>query len=125
MDDENDEKYRLKYLKYKNKYIQLMQTYKMSGGQNNDKTTLHLVKADWCGHCRDFLPLWNDLSKKYNHKYNFKLHDEKEVSKINNKYSNLKISGFPTLFLEKNNNIKKYENARKESQIIEFLEKNS
>ena len=119
-----DEMYRLKYLKYKNKYVHLKQMYKMSGG-NGNKTTLHLVKADWCGHCNDFLPLWNTLSKKYNHKYNFELHDEKDVSKINNKYSNLKINGFPTLFLEKNNQITKYESARKEDQIIDFLKKNS
>ncbi len=62
--------YTKKYLKYKEKYLKLKKmeeemnkkTMIMTGGGNkDDKKTLALFKAEWCGHCQAFKPTWNKL----------------------------------------------------------------
>ncbi len=115
----DEDEFRIKYLKYKNKYLKLRNKYEMTGG-NNDKVSLHLVKADWCGHCKNFLPLWEEMSKKYSNKYNFVLHNEPDVGKIKKEYK-MNITGFPTLFLVNKNSVVKYENSRNEDNILDFL----
>ena len=107
--------YDKKYKKYKNKYLR--QKKIMSGG--GDRTQLHLVKADWCGHCKHFEPIWNKLSKQFNNKYDFVLHTEADVGNVTKKYT--KIDGFPTVFLVKNSQVTKYEGMRDEESIIDFL----
>ncbi len=106
--------YNEKYLKYKNKYLRQKQI--MAGGS---KTQLHLVKAEWCGHCKTFSPIWDKLAKKYNNKYEFVSHAEADVPTVSKKYT--PISGFPTVFLVKNSQVIKYEGARNEDNILDFL----
>lgn len=39
--------------------------------QVQNKPTVRLFSANWCGHCREFKPVWNELKKLYQNKINF------------------------------------------------------
>ena len=62
--------YKEKYLKYKLKYQELkalkQQNQKQLGGTS--KKNIILFKANWCGHCQNFMPKWEQLQNKYNSK---------------------------------------------------------
>ena len=102
--------YRSKYLKYKKKYLELKQVEKsMTGGGNQESSEspeVYLFKAEWCGHCKAFKPVWNELNKKYKSKYTFKTFDA-DANK--NDMQKWQIQGFPTIMLK-----------NKDGQVIEF-----
>lgn len=101
--------YRSKYLKYKKKYLKLKQLEKnMIGGGNQQISDpeIYLFKAEWCGHCKAFKPVWNELNKKYKSKYTFKTFD---ADKNKNDIQKWNIEGFPTIMLK-----------NKDGQVIEF-----
>ena len=69
---------------------------------NNSKKKVMLFHANWCGHCEDFKPTWEKLTK-YFHDNNIEYSDHEASDKnIMNKYS---IKGFPTIKIQTNNNI--------------------
>ena len=111
-----------KYLKYKKKYLELQQykVIKQSGGSNDNKKTVILFKAEWCGHCKNFKDTWLNLKTKYNDKYDFITYDadmnSKEVSSFN-------IKGFPTLLVQNKKKIVEYNGSRDENNIIKFVDK--
>ena len=110
--------YKDKYLKYKSKYMEL-KLIKQNGGTGS-KAKIILFKADWCGHCQNFLPKWEKLQNKYKNKYNFETYDSDKNQDIANKY---KIQGYPTLYIEKNNKSKEYNGKREETEIINAVNK--
>ena len=61
--------YKEKYLKYKLKYAELKALKQQQQGGSSKKNVI-LFKANWCGHCQNFLPKWENLQNKYNSKYN-------------------------------------------------------
>ena len=65
--------FKQKYLKYKQKYLNLqMELYTQGGGSSSkaQPITLNLFKADWCQHCVSFKPTWEALQK--NKQFNIK-----------------------------------------------------
>ena len=122
-----------KYLKYKNKYLEAKNEYdnltnncktcnnkscnclQQYGGINN---TLYLFKADWCGHCKNFMPIWKDLQKSVGNKINFNTFD---ADKNKNEIKEFNIQGFPTLILIKNNTKIEYEGERDVKSITDFI----
>ena len=108
-----------KYLKYKNKYLELKnkQLNQNGGGQ---KTDLMLFKAEWCGHCKNFIPVWNTLKNdnSLNKKFNFVTYDSEQNSKI---VSKLNIQGYPTLLIKKNDTITEYKGARDFEYLNQYL----
>ena len=54
--------YTTKYLKYKKKYLNLKKNINISGGGLKE---VILFKASWCGHCKNFIPIWDSMKKKY------------------------------------------------------------
>jgi len=107
-----------KYLKYKNKYLELKNILNQNGGGN--KSDVMLFKAEWCGHCKNFIPVWNTLKndKKLNKKFNFITYDSEKDSKV---VSNLNIQGYPTLLLKKNDTVTEYSGARDFEYLNEYL----
>lgn len=139
--------YKQKYMKYKMKYLQLKQSQigsnnNLTGANNNltgvnnnltgggDVPTLYLFKANWCGHCKNFKPTWEELTKikSLNNKYiNFVELDadtnKDKITEWNDTNGNPKVNGFPTLMLQVGNKITEYNNARDKASIMSFIKK--
>ena len=111
--------YNEKYIKYKKKYFALKQLY-MKGGFVN-KPKLIAFTAKWCGHCVNFMPLFNNMKNKHSDKINFINYD----SENKNKMSEYNITGYPTLYLEHKNKLVEYSGNRSEKDILDFVNKYS
>jgi len=116
--------YEQKYHKYKSKYLKLKSQLKVQSGGGNSQNipTLTLIKAEWCGHCQRFKPEWEELQKTYN-EVQYKTIDSENKEQL----SKYEFKGFPSIFLEINDNPKsyiEYNGTRTKEQIIKFIEEN-
>ena len=101
---------------YKNK-IEKELTERYQNEQN--KKTLLLFYAPWCGASKAFLPTWEKLTSELNTEtYNVDLEENSEISKQFN------IEYLPTLFLMNGNNRVKYEGDRTYNDIMQFFNNN-
>lgn len=112
--------YTEKYLKYKTKYLNLKSrsTIKQTGG--GPKPEIYLFKATWCGHCKQFAPIWDALQNDTDlkSKYVFKTIDsdaDKQTIK------DWKIEGFPTIIKKDGNNAIEYVGDRTADAVKSFL----
>lgn len=113
------ENYEQKYLKYKFKYLNLKKQRMNQSGGGDDKIELILVKTNWCGYCKRFLPVWNTLKQQYENKFNFITYDgDNDKSKI----KHLKVEGYPTILIKKNNTIRNYDGPREMEHMIDLLD---
>ena len=115
--------YYSKYLKYKNKYIiakqnMLKQNMLKQSGGSNEKVNIMLFKADWCGHCKRFTSVWNEMEEKYKKKYNFISYDSDKNKKD---LENWGVKSFPTIIIKKGNLASEYFGDRVEPAIIDFI----
>jgi len=114
--------YYLKYIKYKTKYLNISQKSNIlqKGGKSNKDTELYLFKAEWCGHCKNFMPIWDQISKdsELNNKIEFIKYDSDQHKKEINEWN---IKGFPTIILKKNDKAIEYNGPRKLENIKEFI----
>ena len=112
-----------KYIKYKNKYLELQQIQQSGGSKyrhnNNDKAVI-LFKAEWCGHCQNFKDTWVDIQTKYNDKYDFITYDADQDKDMIETYN---VKGFPTLLVQNKDKIIEYEGKRETKSIMKFVEK--
>ena len=111
--------YEEKYLKYKKKYLALKQNKQSMSGGGNDKMTVFLFKADWCGHCKHFKPTWEAISKQYNNKYEFIVYD---ADKQRDKFEEYKVDAFPTIIVKNGNKLMNYEGERSVDEFSSFLD---
>ena len=114
--------YQEKYLKYKAKYLALKNQLKnntMSGGGNN-KVDIILFKADWCGHCKRFKPVWEMLNKQFQSKFNFIMYD---ADKDTNMIKEYKVDGFPTILFKDGEHVKPYDGSREYEDLVNILDK--
>ena len=83
------------------------------------KNCLILFYAPWCGHCKNFMPIWKEFKKNY--KGNTKLY-----SVNSDKYPELikkfNIEGFPTILYYKEGKRIDYNEDRSEKALDKFLE---
>lgn len=120
-----EDKFHQKYLKYKDKYLKLKkledmlnsQTVTQQGGSN--KKEIYLFKADWCGHCKAFKPVWEELESNFKTKYSFKVYDadknEKEIKEW-------QIGGFPTVIAKEGTKAIEYVGPRDYESLKNFFE---
>ena len=88
--------------------------------QDTQTIDIILCKADWCGHCKHFIPIWTQLEKGFGNNFNFIIYDSGTNSKD---ISNLpvKITGFPTILFRNNNKIVIYNKGRDYNTIAGIL----
>ena len=95
----------------------------MLGGGNEvnqvDKVDVFLFKAEWCGHCKSFKPIWNELQNKYNKKYNFYTYDNEKNEK---EMVEWEIRGFPTIIAKKGETATEYRGSRDEQSLLTFFD---
>ena len=77
--------------------------------------------APWCGHCKQLVPIWDELGEKY------KDHETIVIAKMDstaNELEEVKVQGFPTikLFKKGTNEIVDYNGDRTVEGFSKFLE---
>lgn len=95
--------------------------------ENNKNTVakLKLFYADWCGHCTKFKPIFDGKLKEMIKSLKIPVKLEAiDCDKNPDEANKNNISGFPTLILEVNDKLIKYEGEREAEKIIEFIKKN-
>ena len=85
---------------------------------SNTKPILSLYYAEWCGHCKNVMPIWNKLS---NNKVLCKKYDcdkNKNICEANN------VTGFPTILLHLSDKVIKYNGDRSYDDLNNFINTN-
>ena len=93
------------------------------------KKALVLFYAEWCGHCKTFMPQWDEISKEINKSESgvtlLKIEcgdasNNEKHAEIMKKYS---IGGYPTIFFfDESGNYSEYEGDRSKEAITQFLD---
>merc|ERR1711910_244533 len=88
---------------------------------NVEKDVLVEFYAPWCGHCKQLVPIWDELGEKY------KDHESIVIAKMDstaNELEEVKVQGFPTikLFKKGTNEIVDYNGDRTVEGFSNFLE---
>jgi thioredoxin 1 len=116
--------YNDKYLKYKAKYLKLKSMLDsnsngiMLGGGSKTTKKIYLFKAEWCPHCKMFMPTWEDLKKELGNKIEFITMD----SELNaNEIKSFKIQGYPTIILMVGDKAIEYVGPRDASSLKDFI----
>ena len=81
------------------------------------KPTVKLYYANWCGHCRNFADKWSALKNFFDQ--NDVAHEEFEDGSNKEEIKNAKISAYPTLRIERGNEIEEYRGPMDVQSIIQ------
>ncbi len=100
---------KLHFIQSNSQELDLNKSKYINNQNGGGKTDLLLFKATWCGHCKHFIPVWEQLQKQFNSKFNFITYDS---DKDKDKIEEWKINGFPTLIIRNGNNKEQYTGSR-------------
>lgn len=116
----------IKYFKYKNKYLKLKKitdniknisvNFQYGGGK--DGVEIFLFKADWCGHCKRFQPVWNTLKQNYGNKYTFTLYDSEKDKEEFKKWD---IDSYPTIIINNKGKLLNYNGSREMEHMEDLM----
>lgn len=118
------------YTKNFNRYSKPRHTRKNYGKNKGNKTVVGKIYADWCGHCQNLIPVWNDLKKKLGGTHEFVEVEQKEIDTTNKLAAlrkriktgdkQIKYEGFPTLFKIKGGKVSYYQGERNLEALTQF-----
>jgi thiol-disulfide isomerase/thioredoxin len=91
--------------------------------ENRNEATFKLFYVDWCGHCKNFKPIFegelSDAVKSESIPCKLELVNCEENPEEGKKYN---VRGYPTMIFEnENNDIVEYQGERTSNSIINFL----
>ena len=105
-------------------------------GIDNHKPMILLIHADWCGHCKQLMPQWDDMSKQIDNNDDRVLTIKKiEVSDLDSELANLEnagiidvnvmkpnVNGYPTMGSITNKTFTKYEGGRSTDELVAWVD---
>ncbi len=95
-----------------------------SEGQDADMATLYFFGVDWCPHCINAKPEWDELVKENENKtfngkkVNFAKVDCDKDSALADKYQ---VSGYPTIKLDTGSNVIEFKSKPEKNTLLQFL----
>jgi thiol-disulfide isomerase/thioredoxin len=107
--------------------------YVKHGGNGEEPVVIGLIYADWCPHCQNMKPDWNemknDIHQKYDDHYDFvEIEDgeqdkQERIAELETKMNGGKIeaSGFPTIFKLNGGNIEYYSGDRDKKSMEQWV----
>lgn len=90
---------------------------------NKSCPTLVFVGVDWCPHCVNFKPVYDELvsecqAKKMNVKF-----EKYDGDKDSDKLGGYHIEGYPAIFIKNGDTVEEYNNRRDKKSILSHLKK--
>ena len=109
----------VKYQKYKAKYDKYKKDLIDSNLSNSNKNkSIVLISASWCPHCKNFMPVWNELKNNFSN-VKFINYDASELTpELNQKYN---TDGVPSIFIDNGTTISKYNDRLNKSTLENFI----
>jgi thiol-disulfide isomerase/thioredoxin len=88
---------------------------------NLNNPSFILFHANWCGYCKTFMPIWDELKTRINsEEYNII-----KIESANSFVQRIKgLQGFPTIYYIHVNKTLEYDGDRDLESLLKFLEKN-
>ena len=101
----------------------------MPTGEDEVKSaTIMLFYVDWCPHCKTAKPVWNDMKSEYDgtvingYKISFVEYNcTKETPENQSLMDKYKIEGFPSIILNKDNQIIDFDAKPSKATLTQFL----
>ena len=94
-------------------------------GGEPDMASLYFFGVDWCPHCKDAKPVWEEFVKENTSKsfkgktVNFVNVDCDKDSALADKYG---VSGYPTIKLDKGDSVIEYKSKPSKDTLLSFLQ---
>jgi len=95
----------------------------ITGHIKNGKTCYLLLYADWCGHCTEFKPIWNNIHSEMKNELTtlntiMAQIEQKKIDEISNKPKFMEnILGYPTIRIIDVNGFEDYKEEREKEPI--------
>lgn len=90
-------------------------------------TIIGLVHAEWCGHCKELKPKWDEMKSKINpSQSHIEIKEVKEsdtagISELKQNHSSLEINGYPTIFkISPVGKIEYYQGVREVDSLVKW-----
>ena len=89
-------------------------------------TIIGKIYAEWCGYCQMLKPQWDEMKEKLDSKtqiIDLEIGEKDKLNDLLKKYPKLEVSGYPTIFKIKNENIEYYSGDRSADDLLKWASK--
>jgi len=102
----------------------VLNTANFQNVMDNEPMWIVMTYVDWCGHCKELKPKWEDLSGALEAQgaktkiYSAMIDDNPSI------HNDWDVTSFPTIFYVRNGVYKRYQDKREVKNLLEFIENN-